>query len=72
MMLIFSLISAFSWRRKWQPNPGSLENPMDRGAWQATVHKVTESDTTEHAHTAAFPIKKAEYQRTDFFFLNFT
>ena len=24
-----------------------LENPMDRGTWQATVHKVTkESDTT--------------------------
>ena len=21
---------------------------MDRGAWQATVHKVTELDTTEH------------------------
>ena len=23
-----------------------LENPMDRGAWQDTVHRVTESDTT--------------------------
>ena len=24
-----------------------LENPMDRGAWQATVHRVREADTTE-------------------------
>ena len=30
-----------------------LENPLDRGDWRATVHKVTESDTTEvteHEH----------------------
>ena len=24
-----------------------LENPMDRGAWRATVHEVAESDVTE-------------------------
>ena len=23
-----------------------LESPMDRGAWQVTVHGITESDTT--------------------------
>ena len=28
-----------------------LENPSDRGAWQATVHGVTKSDMTEHPHT---------------------
>ena len=24
--------------------------PLDRGAWQATVHGVTESDMTKHKH----------------------
>ena len=28
-----------------------LENPMDRGTWQATVHGVTESDTIEQLST---------------------
>ena len=31
------------WKREWQPT--CLENPMDRGAWRATVHRVTESQT---------------------------
>ena len=30
-----------------------LENPMDRGAWRATGHGVTESDTTERQHSTA-------------------
>ena len=28
-----------------------LESSMDRGAWQATLHGVSESDTTEPMHT---------------------
>ena len=32
------------WRRAWQPTPDScLENPMDRGALWAMVHRVTKS-----------------------------
>ena len=32
------------WRRVWQPIPVVLlENPMDRGASQATVHRVTKN-----------------------------
>ena len=33
-----------------------LENPMDRGAWRATVHRVTESDTTKQLSMHAGPI----------------
>ena len=34
------------WRRKRQPTPSScLENSMDRGTWQTTVHGVTNSQT---------------------------
>ena len=29
-----------------------LENSIERGALQATVQGVTESDTTEHTHTS--------------------
>ena len=31
-----------------------LENSMDRGAWQATVHGVTESDWTEQMSTYTY------------------
>ena len=36
------------WRRAWQPTPVFLPGEsMDRGAWQATVHRVAQPDTTE-------------------------
>ena len=35
-------VSKIPWRRKWQPTPVFMP---DRGAWQATVHGVTESWT---------------------------
>ena len=42
-----------------------LENPMDRGVWRATVHGVTESDTTEQLNTAqhsAFCFRSLEWK----------
>ena len=34
------------WRRAWQPTLlFMLRNPMDRGAWQAVVHRVAKSRT---------------------------
>ena len=36
----------FPWRRKWQSTPVFLpRNPMDRGAWRASVHGVARSQT---------------------------
>ena len=34
-------VGKIPWSRKWQPT-------IDREAWQATVHGLTESDLTEH------------------------
>ena len=34
-----------------------LRNPTDRGAWQATVHGVAESDTSEEAEHTPEPVK---------------
>ena len=41
-------VGKIPWRRKWQSTlVFLLGNPMDRGAWQATVHGVMqESDMT--------------------------
>ena len=39
-------VGKIPWRRAWQPTPVFfLENPMDRGAWRATVHGVAKSRT---------------------------
>ena len=41
-------VRRISWRRDGNPPQCScLENPLDRGAWRATVHGVTETDKTE-------------------------
>ena len=49
----FSLwVEKIPWSRKWQPTPVFLlGNSMDRGAWQAIVHKVTKSWTKLNTHT---------------------
>ena len=50
----------------WSPGVGNgnplqyscLENPMDRGAWQATVHGVAKSQTWLSTHANVFLAKK--------------
>ena len=39
-------VGKIPWSRKWQPLQYSCpKNPMDRGAWQATIHGVAKSQT---------------------------
>ena len=41
-------VGKIPWRREWEPSPlqySCLENPVDRGAWWVTVHKVANSRT---------------------------
>ena len=39
-------VGKIPWRREWLPTPVfCLENSVDRGAWNATVHGVTKSWT---------------------------
>ena len=35
-----------------------LENPTDRGAWQAIVHGVAKSRTPEHTHSVSMIVHK--------------
>ena len=43
-------IGKIPWRRACNPLQFScLENPMDRGPWQATVYRIAESNMTEAA-----------------------
>ena len=47
------------WRRTWQSSPAFLPGTSkDRGAQQATVHRVTESDTTEQLSTHTHALNK--------------
>ena len=46
------LVGKIPWRRNGNPLQYScLKTPMDRGAWWATVHRVTKSQTQLSMHT---------------------
>ena len=52
-----------------------LENPMDRGAWRATVHRVSESWTrvkqlSTHVHKSPVPVQMTSPQRMTTFTLS--
>ena len=51
------------------PQYSCLENPMDRGGWQATVHGVAKSRTawgTERAHTHPLPYTSLHISQLSF------
>ena len=48
-------VEKMPWGRKWQPTPVFLpENPMNGGAWQATVHEIAKSQTQPSNFTSFF------------------
>ena len=57
-----SWVGKIPWSRKWQPAPVflSMKNPMDRGAWWATVHGVAQNQTqlSNWAQTQARPLHR--------------
>ena len=71
-----SLERGFDWtgrtKGKWRPGCGfffltfylCLENSMDRGAWQATVHRVTKSWTWLKQLSTHTPIDQEETARS--------
>ena len=68
------LVRKITWRRKWQPLQYScLENPMNRGAWRATVHGVTKSQTRlsdwagTYTHTTSFFIRSSVAEHLGWF-----
>ena len=57
-------IGTILWRRKWY---SCLGNPMDRGAWQATVHGVVKSQTWLITHACIRVQAVNEKERTTSF-----
>ena len=56
-------VGKIPWRRAWQPTQYScLDNLMDRGAWWATVHRVTKSQTQLKCLISTHPLYQALWE----------
>ena len=54
------IICSSFWRRQWHPTPVFLVNPLDGGAWWATVRAVTKSRTWLSDFTFTFHLHALE------------
>ena len=54
------------WRRAWQPTPVFLENPMDRGAWQAVCGVAKSQTRLKQLSTRACHVASHSFLMTTF------
>ena len=66
-------VGKIPWRRKWQPIPVFLPGePMDGGAWWATIHGVAKSQTQLNNFTFTFTGKRTKWRTFSYYIQKYT